>query len=86
MDLVEQHKEIMDVLNKIEANTRATKEIAIETAKGLNMAINEAVEINNWNPIQIPNESNLESKIEAKEEAAQAQEPANEPEEPPKAS
>ena len=66
MDLVEQHKEIMDVLNKIEANTRATKEIAIETAKGLNMAINEAVEINNWNPIQIPNESNLESKIEAK--------------------
>ena len=73
MDLEQQHKEMMEVLNKIEANTRATKEIAIETAKGLNMAINEAVEMDNWNPIKIPVEINPE---DAK--VIQEQEPANE--------
>lgn len=86
MDLVDQHKEIMEVLNKIEANTRATKEIAIAQAKGFNKALNKGLALEEWNPIQIPNESNLESKIEAKEEAIQAQEPANKLEEPPQAS
>ncbi len=81
MDLLEQHKEMMEVLNKIEENTRATKEILEELA--------------GYDTIKSLNKNALEFADNDKSQALQEREtseaipekiPANEPEGQPQAS
>lgn len=81
MDLVEQHKEMMSVLNKIEENTRETKETVLAMAKGMNRVINKTVDQKDWNPIDLSKVSNEETL-----DPIQEQEPANEEENQPQAS
>jgi len=76
----------MEVLNKIEENTRETKEIALAQAKGLNRALNKGLALEEWNPIQIPSESLAESNLEPTPKVITEQEQANEPERQPQAS
>ncbi|MCZ8238592.1 MAG: hypothetical protein O9310_09165 [Leptospiraceae bacterium] len=75
MDLLEQHKEMMEVLNKIEENTKETKEVVLAMANGMNRIINKTVDQKDWNPIDLSKVSNKETS-----EAIQETEPANEPE------
>lgn len=81
MDLLEQHKEMMEVLNKIEENTKETKEVVLAMANGMNRIINKTVDQKDWNPIDLSNVSNKESSDPIPET-----EPANEPEGQPQAS
>jgi hypothetical protein len=81
MDLLEQHKEMMEVLNKIEENTKETKEVVLAMANGMNRIINKTVDQKDWNPIDLSNVSNKESSDPIPEKI-----PANEPEGQPQAS
>jgi hypothetical protein len=81
MDLLAQHKEMMEVLNKIEENTRETKEVVLAMANGMNRIINKTVDQKDWNPIDLSQVSNKETS-----EAIPETTPANEPEGQPEAS